>query len=147
MSSSPDILFLCTANYYRSRFAEMYFNHMAEAQGIVARADSAGLEMHQWRSFNPGELSPHSVEALRRLGIEVPKPYRAPKQFSLEMLQSVSHCIALSESEHRPMALKHFPDVIGRFEFWSVEDIGFEPVESALSRIQGNVHALIASFR
>ena len=143
MANSTDILFLCTANYYRSRFAEIYFNYLANEAGIEARADSAGLEMAQWRSFNPGELSVHSVQELVRLGVTVSEPYREPKQFEPSMLQSFGRCIALSESEHRPMATRHFPEVVEHFEFWTVEDIEFESTESALGRIQQNVQTLI----
>ncbi|MFU8849312.1 MAG: low molecular weight phosphatase family protein, partial [Opitutales bacterium] len=81
MSEHKQILFLCTANYYRSRFSEMYFNHLAEAEGLAVRADSAALEMAKWRSYNPGELSVHTIKALDELGIAIELPYREPKQF------------------------------------------------------------------
>jgi protein-tyrosine phosphatase len=147
MAKPVNILFLCTANYYRSRFAEMYFNHLAEKVRIAARADSAGLEMREWRSFNPGKLSVHTVAALEHLGIEVPRPYREPKQFMPDLLESFARCIALSDSEHRPMATKHFPEVVDEFEFWTVEDLEFESAESALGRIMKNVQALVDELR
>jgi protein-tyrosine phosphatase len=28
------MLFLCTGNYYRSRFAELLFNHLAKQRGL-----------------------------------------------------------------------------------------------------------------
>src|SRR6185369_2827587 len=37
------VLFLCSGNYYRSRFAELFFNHLPAAEGLSYRADSAGL--------------------------------------------------------------------------------------------------------
>jgi hypothetical protein len=40
---SPNaILFLCTGNYYRSRYAEELFNHLAKVKG------------HSWRAFSRG---------------------------------------------------------------------------------------------
>ena len=36
------ILFLCTGNYYRSRYAEEIFNHMARNKGLPWRAFSRG---------------------------------------------------------------------------------------------------------
>jgi protein-tyrosine phosphatase len=36
------VLFLCTGNYYRSRYAEELFNHLARAEGIGWRAFSRG---------------------------------------------------------------------------------------------------------
>ena len=146
MSTPPKILFLCTANYYRSRFAEEYFNHLAACREVDARADSAGLEMAQWRSYNPGELSVHSIKELAVLGVDLMPPYRAPKQFESEVIDQFDRIIALSESEHRPMATRHFPEVVEHFEFWTVEDVEFEDPESALARIKANVEALIADL-
>ncbi len=37
------LLFLCTGNYYRSRFAELLFNHLAAQVGLDWRADSRGV--------------------------------------------------------------------------------------------------------
>ncbi|MFX7063749.1 hypothetical protein ABTH87_19020, partial [Acinetobacter baumannii] len=36
------ILFLCTGNYYRSRYAEEIFNHAARRKGLRWRAFSRG---------------------------------------------------------------------------------------------------------
>ncbi|MSR59513.1 MAG: low molecular weight phosphatase family protein, partial [Planctomycetaceae bacterium] len=53
----PTVLFLCTGNYYRSRFAEVYFNWLAAQRGSVWRADSFGLALDP---NNPGPLSGHT---------------------------------------------------------------------------------------
>ena len=37
------LLFLCTGNYYRSRYAEELFNHRAAPAGLNWRAQSRGL--------------------------------------------------------------------------------------------------------
>ena len=39
------VLFLCTGNYYRSRFAEIVFNSVAERMGLPWRASSRGLAL------------------------------------------------------------------------------------------------------
>src|SRR5262245_59358254 len=41
-SAMKKILFLCTGNYYRSRYAEEIFNHIAEQRGLAWRAFSRG---------------------------------------------------------------------------------------------------------
>ncbi len=41
------ILFLCTGNYYRSRFAENLFNWLATKQGLDWQADSRGLALER----------------------------------------------------------------------------------------------------
>lgn len=146
MEKAPDILFLCTANYYRSRFSEMYFNHLAVAEGLSVRADSAGLEMEKWRSYNPGELSVHTVAALGELGITVEEPYRVPRQFDPEASASM-RLIALSDTEHRPMVSRLFPDVLEQVEFWGVEDVDFETPEKAVAVMKESVERCIETYK
>ena len=41
------VLFLCTGNYYRSRFAEILFNSVAGKMGLQWRASSRGLALER----------------------------------------------------------------------------------------------------
>jgi protein-tyrosine-phosphatase len=41
------ILFLCTGNYYRSRFAEVLFNSVAGKMGLSWHASSRGLALER----------------------------------------------------------------------------------------------------
>jgi protein-tyrosine phosphatase len=52
------VLFLCTGNYYRSRFAEMYLNDLAGRAGIDWSADS--------RALNISAAAPRVAERLSR---------------------------------------------------------------------------------
>lgn len=145
MTKAPAILFLCTANYYRSRFSEIYFNHLAAAEGLAVRADSAGLEMQKWRTYTPGELSPHTVAALGELGVAIEAPYRAPRQFDPKRSGGV-RLIALSQSEHHPMVSRRFPDVLDQVEFWGVEDVEFESPETAIRMMKESVERCIREY-
>ncbi|PXA05179.1 low molecular weight phosphatase family protein [Coraliomargarita sinensis] len=146
MNDSPGILFLCTANYYRSRFAELYFNHLADLEGLAVRADSAGLEMAKWRSYNPGDLSVHTVTALAELGVALDEPYRAPRQFDPDRSRG-QRLIALSQSEHRPMVQRLFPDVLDQVEFWGVEDVEFEHPETAVKLMKESIERCIEDYK
>lgn len=146
MSEHKPILFLCTANYYRSRFSEMYFNHLAEAEGLAVRADSAALEMAKWRSYNPGELSVHTIKALGELGILIEQPYREPRQFDPKAAAGM-RLIALSEKEHRPMATRLFPESLEQMEFWRVEDVEFESPEKAIALMKASVERCILEYK
>jgi protein-tyrosine-phosphatase len=42
-----NILFLCTGNYYRSRFAEVLFNSVAGKMGLPWQAYSRGLALER----------------------------------------------------------------------------------------------------
>lgn len=146
MNPSQHILFLCTANYYRSRFAELYCNHLAELWGLGVRADSAGLEMAKWRDFNPGDLSEYTLETLKTLGASVAHPPRAPQQFELRMMDGGAREIALCAREHRPMVVRDFPAALERIEFWTVEDVEFEPPARALARIRESVEHCLRDY-
>ena len=56
------VLFLCTGDYYRSRFAEVLFNSVAGKMGLPWRASSRGLALE--RGVN--NVGPMAVEAVRR---------------------------------------------------------------------------------
>lgn len=146
MTEPTQILFLCTANYYRSRFSEMYFNHLAEIEGLSVRADSAALEMAKWRSYNPGELSEHTIFALGELGVVIKQPYREPRQFDPKASAGM-RLIALSETEHRPMVSRLFPDVLKEVEFWKVEDVDFETPEKAIAVMKESVEKCVLGYK
>ncbi len=50
------ILFLCTGNYYRSRFAEQLFNHLAIKRGLDWEANSRALALEKGTK-NVGAIS------------------------------------------------------------------------------------------
>jgi len=47
----PTVLFLCSGNYYRSRFAEIFFNWLAEEKSLSWRAESRAIRIK--RSATP----------------------------------------------------------------------------------------------
>ena len=61
------VLFLCTGNYYRSRFAEVLFNSVAARMGLPWRASSRGLALERGIN-NIGPMAPSAVKALESLG-------------------------------------------------------------------------------
>ena len=99
-SQMKSVLFLCTGNYYRSRFAEILFNWAATTQRLPWRADSRGLQLHP---ENPGPISPHVVQFLEQQGIRLAEPIRFPRQVSESDLQAADLVVAVKEAEHRPL--------------------------------------------
>lgn len=146
MAETNRILFLCTGNYYRSRFAEELFNHLARGRQLDWRADSAGLEVEKWRSFNPGTMSVHTVEMLEAMDIMPVSRNRPERAFDPAEIEQVGRCIALSESEHRPMVERMHPELLERIEFWRVEDLHLETADNALPLIVKEVEALVESL-
>lgn len=133
------VLFLCTGNYYRSRFAEFLFNHLAKSGGRPWRADSRGLRLNV---ENPGPLSRHARAGLEARGIAVAEPVRFPLPLSEEDLRRATNVVAVKEAEHRPLLAAGFPDWTERVEYWHVHDLDCAPAEQALVELDANVRAL-----
>lgn len=137
------VLFICTGNYYRSRFAEAYFNHLAEERGLKWRAFSRGLAIHQAPADPP--LSPFTREKLEALRIDFRHTAERSVALLLDDLITASLVVALQDTEHRPMFLRQFPDWIDKITFWEVPDAGFLAPPEALAAIQENVEFLMGS--
>src|ERR1044071_452989 len=76
------VLFICTGNYYRSRFAESLFNALAEQRGLPWRADSRGTDIHGAGRWNVGPISVHAREALEARGVPIGVSLRMPAQLA-----------------------------------------------------------------
>ena len=72
------ILFVCTANIYRSRFSEEVYNHIAIKNNLSTRAFSAGLMVG---SYKTRKIYKPALEELNRLNI---KPIRA-EEYSIHL--------------------------------------------------------------
>jgi protein-tyrosine phosphatase len=134
------LLFLCTGNYYRSRFAEAVFNHHAELCGLPWRAFSRGLYID---AVPYGDISANTRNALfmRRIELRHTGPVRV--QVTSADLQKAQRVIALDEDEHHPMVREQFPEWIGRITFWNVGDLPLLEPQEALALIESNVLALL----
>ena len=140
------ILFLCTGNYYRSRFAEIVFNEMAKRAKIDYVATSRALAL-ELGIFNFGPISSHTRRGLQRRGIPLPNPVRQPLQCDEVDLQAAYRIIALKESEHRRYLAERYPAWPDRVEYWHVHDLDRATPEEALGEIERNVAALVEQLR
>lgn len=144
MSASQSlVLFLCSGNYYRSRFAEHWFNHRVAATALPYQADSAGL-WPDCRRYNPGPISHDTLAALRARGVTLPASHRIPRDVTEADIRNAALTIALKEAEHRQVVVERFPSLLERVEFWHVHDLEDAPASEAIPLIAANVDALIA---
>jgi len=143
MTKSSVVLFLCTGNYYRSRFAEHLFNARAAAAGLAWRADSAGLE-ERCCERNPGPISSLAVETLAALGISLPVPHRLPRDVSAYDLECAHRVIAMKDAEHRPLVRARFAEFEPKVEFWHVDDVEDAPPERTLPLLERQMIELVA---
>jgi protein-tyrosine phosphatase len=134
------VLFLCTGNYYRSRFAEIYFNHKAENTNW--EAFSRGLELD---NENYGEISPTVVKELLKLGIETGKqPY--PIEAKLNDLEKADMVICMNKHEHEPMMEEKFPQFKAHAIYWDIADVFERASSSEVPKIVHNIDNLISQL-
>jgi protein-tyrosine phosphatase len=133
------VLFLCTGNYYRSRFAEILFNWLAAGRQLAWRADSRGLDPDP---RNDGPISRHTVAACQRLSIPL-DGQRFPRRAEAADFQRSHHVVAVKEAEHRPLLERSFPSVVSRVEFWQVHDLDCAEPDEALPQLQRLVEELL----
>jgi protein-tyrosine-phosphatase len=136
------VLFLCTGNYYRSRFAEMYFNHVARQRGLAWRAISRGLAT-ETNYLLPGVISPLTANALGVLGVDCPAEHREAIQCTDDDFASADLVIGVKQTEHRPLMQARFPQFVDRVRYWEVHDIHDAPADAALAELRTRVDALI----
>lgn len=137
------ILFVCTGNFYRSRFAEAVFNHHAEAAGLDWHAFSRGLAVH----LADGDISHHTHDALASRGIARHRTAPTRVQIADADLASGARVIALDRTEHHPMMSRQFAQWADQIEYWDVADIPFHRPDDALPAIEKRVLALIDELK
>ncbi|MEI8311732.1 MAG: low molecular weight phosphatase family protein [Verrucomicrobiota bacterium] len=142
-AATKRLLFLCTGNYYRSRFAEAAFNHAAGPAGISWRAFSKGLAIHM---VPEGRISIHTLQGLAERGIPLHCTGEDREQLAEPDLESADLVIALKEAEHRPMIEQQFPRWADRIRYWHVSDIDACQPTDALREIERLVRGLIAEM-
>ena len=139
------LLFLCTGNYYRSRFAELLFNAMAATHALPWQAFSRGLAIDKGVN-NIGPMSPLAIDALYALGIASVEAERFPLQVEERDLQAADHIIALQEAEHKLYLQERYPAWTNKVEYWHIRDVVPMPAYNPLEAIARDVQRLIAHF-
>src|SRR5688500_18604028 len=115
------VLFLCTGNYYRSRFAAILFNHLAREHGLNWSASSRGLKIG-WPG-NHGAMSQHTERRLAAMNINCDDSRHMPLQCRECDLADADLVIALKEAEHRTMLKERFAGWEDRVTYWHVHDV------------------------
>jgi protein-tyrosine-phosphatase len=136
------VLFLCTGNYYRSRYAEALFNALAIERGLDWCADSRGIATELLGDYI-GTIADCVVQRLEQQHLPTAARNRLPLQLGGEDLEVADLIIALYESEHRPLLERRFPGWADRVTYWHVPDLNLLPSEAALAAIEDEVRRLV----
>ena len=142
------VLFLCTGNYYRSRFAEELFNLRApvDCPGWIAQSREIAVDLG---SSNVGPIAKATVRALQARGVCFDREHaRMPLQLTAANLEAAHHIVALKYAEHFPLMGARFPEWVStlgpsRIEYWHVHDVDGMTPEEALPLIKSEVLGLM----
>ncbi len=146
--SKRHILFLCTGNYYRSRFAEELFNYRAQSQGVSWHASSRALALERGLA-NVGPISRYTIGALTRRDIAPLGAARLPAACTVADLKSADIVVAMKEAEHRLLVRTKFPAWEDRVIYWHVHDIdeanprdAIEMMDRLVNDLMRNIHSV-----
>ena len=133
------ILFLCTGNYYRSRFAEILFTSVAQSLGLPWKASSRGLALERG-VHNVGPMALSAVKALETMGLRAAEEFvRFPAPVTTDDFEKADRIVALKQAEHLPLLQERFPAWTQKVEFWQIDD-----APEALALIEREIMALAA---
>lgn len=138
------VLFVCTANIYRSRFGEEVFNHLAIKNNLSSRAFSAGLKVGHYKTR---KIYKPALDELYSLNI---KPIRADES-SIHVddvgLQNFNKIICMDEKEHKPM-VKLNPNMNKlKISYWDIIDEPLVSSKISLPKCSEKVHKLFDEVR
>ena len=119
------VLFVCTANIFRSRFGEEVYNHFAEKLNIPSKAFSAGLRVGDYvtrKIYRP------ALQQLAYFNIEPQRKDELSVHINDLDLKDYHKIICMDEEEHRPMV--EMNDQLFKFnvDYWNIVD---EPMVSS----------------
>lgn len=137
------ILFLCTGNYYRSRFSEEYFNHVAKIKKLPWHADSMGIQRDFTGNGNVGPIAQNTLNELSMLNINPVGHERMPKHVYETHFNDFDLVVAVSLDEHKPMLEAIWDMADKKVSYFDVEDLHLEGPETALPRLKIHLDALL----
>ncbi|MDC3166361.1 hypothetical protein OA955_01250 [Candidatus Marinimicrobia bacterium] len=118
------ILFVCTANIFRSRFSEEVYNYLANNLNLSSRAFSAGLMVGHYKTrtiYGP------ALEHLKLLNIVPERKDELSTHIDDLNLKQFDKIICLDKNEHQPMVRKNKNLSNYTIEYWNIVD---EPLVS-----------------
>tara|TARA_X000000368_G_scaffold336519_1_gene274167 strand:+ start:611 stop:1051 length:441 start_codon:yes stop_codon:yes gene_type:complete len=113
------VLFVCTANIFRSRFSEEVYNHISEKLKLSTKAFSAGLKVG---SYTTRKIYIPALNQLELLNISPKRKDDLSVHINDLDLNNFNKIICMDRNEHLPMVsenkyLKNF-----NIEYWNIID-------------------------
>ena len=134
------VVFICTGNFYRSRFSEYLFNALAKKHGLHWRATSRGLRA----KMADGEGPISEFAAYRLTAMDVPfDGERFPLQLSEADLENADLVVALKKAEHHAMMKEQFPAWADRIQYWNIDDMDCATADESLPLCESRLKCLV----
>lgn len=133
------VLFIGTMNTYRSRFAEIYLNHISTEDNLPITSYSVGFETN---SSSRQLLDLDTLEYCKKLDIPIAS-LRTPTQVMKFHFENFDHVIAMDETEHREMMRAYFPEWENKISYWMVHNKEYYSYEKALEKLKANLDHFI----
>ncbi len=137
------ILFIGTENTYRSKFAQLYFNAVAEEKGLKAMSFSAGFKFSKKNSTVHKDI----VQYLKSEQIDFPESHSESQILNEYILENNDRRICLDMEEHLTYMRKQFPEYVRSTSYWHYPStLKQENPKYMLKQIQNEIDHLVASL-
>ena len=137
------ILFVCTANIYRSRFSEEVFNHLAMKKNISSRAFSAGLMVGNYTSR---KIYYPALKKLKLLNITPLRKDELSIHIDDVKLKDFNKIICMDKNEHQPMVNENKKLKNIEIDYWDIIDEPLVPSNISLPKCFSKVQDLIKNI-
>jgi protein-tyrosine phosphatase len=119
-----NILFICTGNFYRSVFAEVYMNHLCSLLKLDSKSFSRGFDICAADTVADiyGEVSPYTIERLKLHSIEHNLENHKREMVCQKDIDYADMIVVLDKEEHTPF-MKSFDFSKKNLVYLEVKDI------------------------
>ncbi len=113
------VLFVCTANIFRSRFSEEVYNHLATEKKIPSIAFSAGLKVG---AYMMRKIYKPALDMLESFDIKPMISNDLSKHINEIKLTDYKKIICLDKKEHKPMVELNNRLIDIKIDYWDIVD-------------------------